>query len=87
MSGGSFNYLFEHQGERNGDLDAMADKLHTMGFYELSRLTREQKFAPPQALRDAWHAVEWWESADTAVRDAVLACEKAARELGVSDAG
>lgn len=81
MSGGSFNYLYCHEGERNSDLDEMAKALWEMGFNDLSEMTRAMIFKPSDELRQAWHAVEWWKSGDWSMRQAVADCEQAHRDL------
>lgn len=73
MSGGSFNYLCyvdaEEIGQRLGTLDEMAAALEEI-CPEAAAATREiadqVRDVQPKidALKDVWHAVEWWYSSD-----------------------
>lgn len=73
MSGGSFNYLCfadaEEIGQRLHDLDEMATALDGI-CPEAAAATREivehVRALQPQidALKDVWHAIEWWHSSD-----------------------
>ncbi|MEU3990098.1 hypothetical protein AB0F24_17275 [Streptomyces platensis] len=81
MSGGSYNYLAEHQpGDleaRRGSIEAMRDRLEELasqripGAARAARLTRyvliHLDLAEQRAreLADVWHAVEWWDSNDS----------------------
>lgn len=69
MSGGSFNYLYttdmlahEH------DLRDMRDALADAGAKDAADATDAILKAAevPDPLRDLWHAMEWWRSADYA---------------------
>ncbi|MFJ4925285.1 hypothetical protein [Streptomyces sp. NPDC088736] len=80
MSGGSYNYLAEHQvGDleaRRGTIEAMRDRLAGLeadgvpGAARAARLTRyvlihlDLAEARAQELADVWHAVEWRDSYD-----------------------
>ncbi|MEV7466122.1 hypothetical protein AB0O20_06355 [Streptomyces kronopolitis] len=80
MSGGSYNYLAEHQpGEleaRRGDIEAMRDRLAELedervtGAARAARLTRyvlihlDLAEQRAQELADVWHAIEWRDSCD-----------------------
>lgn len=80
MSGGSYNYLAEHQpGEleaRRGDIEAMRGRLAELaeqrvpGAARAARLTRyvlihlDLAEQRAQELTDVWHAVEWRDSCD-----------------------
>jgi hypothetical protein len=73
VSGGSFNYLCfidaEEIGQRLGQLDDMASALEGV-CPEAAAATREiadqVRGVQPKidALKDLWHAVEWWHSSD-----------------------
>ncbi|MCX4816757.1 hypothetical protein OG601_47415 [Streptomyces sp. NBC_01239] len=80
MSGGSYNYLAEHQpGDleaRRHNIEAMRDRLAEIeangvpGAARAARLTRyvlihlDLAEARAQELADVWHAVEWRDSLD-----------------------
>lgn len=80
MSGGSYNYLAEHEpGDleaRRGSIEAMRDRLagleaeHVPGAARAARLTRyvlihlDLAEKKAQELADVWHAIEWWDSND-----------------------
>ncbi|MGW4493761.1 hypothetical protein [Streptomyces sp. NPDC004376] len=80
MSGGSYNYLAEHQpGDleaRRGHIEAMRDRLtelETQGVPGAARAARLTRYVlihldlaeqRAQELADAWHAVEWRDSSD-----------------------
>ncbi|MFI2081434.1 hypothetical protein ACH43Y_13940 [Streptomyces rubiginosohelvolus] len=80
MSGGSYNYLAEHQpGDleaRRGHIEAMRDRLAGLeadrvpGAARAARLTRyvlihlDLAEAKAQELAKVWHAIEWWDSCD-----------------------
>lgn len=73
MSGGSFNYLCfvdaDEIGQRLDTLDDMARSLDEI-CPEAAAATRELadhvRGAQPRidALKDVWHAIEWWHSSD-----------------------
>lgn len=73
ISGGSYNYLCfvdaDEIGQRLGDLDGMAAALEEI-CPEAAAATRDLadhvRAAQPKidALKDLWHAVEWWHSSD-----------------------
>lgn len=100
MSGGSFNYLCyvdaEEIGQRLGALDDMASALEVV-CPEAAAATREiadhVRGVQPKidALKDLWHAVEWWHSSDWGRErvESVVAAYRAARaaaEPGLSPA-
>jgi hypothetical protein len=80
MSGGSYNYLAEHQPghleARRGSIEAMRDRLTELeaegvpGAARAARLTRyvlihlDLAEQRAQELADVWHAVEWRDSSD-----------------------
>jgi hypothetical protein len=80
VSGGSYNYLAEHEPgsleARRGDIEAMRDRLAELeaegvpGAARAARLTRyvliHLDLAEQRAeeLADAWHAIEWNDSGD-----------------------
>jgi hypothetical protein len=80
VSGGSYNYLAEHEPgnleARRGDIEAMRDRLAELeaegvpGAARAARLTRyvliHLDLAEQRAeeLADAWHAIEWHDSGD-----------------------
>lgn len=80
MSGGSYNYLAEHESgsleARRGDIEAMRGRLAELeaqrvpGAARAARLTRHVLIhldlaeARAQELADVWHAVEWRDSSD-----------------------
>ncbi|MEU1663567.1 hypothetical protein ABZ547_08125 [Streptomyces sparsogenes] len=82
MSGGSYNYLAEHEPgtleAQRGDIEAMRDRLTELadqgvpGAHKAARLTRyvlihlDLAEARAQKLADAWHAIEWRDSCDWA---------------------
>ncbi|MEU8829347.1 hypothetical protein [Streptomyces sp900116325] len=85
MSGGSYNYLAEHEpGDleaRRGSIEAMRDRLAGLevdgipGAARAARLTRyvlihlDLAEARAQELADVWHAIEWWDSCDIGEED------------------
>lgn len=64
MSGGSFNYLCFQDQPDAWELSRMADELEDRGMTDAAEETRALIPAPPEALRDLWHAVEWHVSCD-----------------------
>lgn len=91
MSGGSYNYLCDVDGlaeliGKKHDLAEMADRLKDLGYagnaamataHLALMLTHWETIvgAHIKDLREVWHAVEWWDSADwdeDQVRDAIV---------------
>ena len=74
MSGGSYNYLCYNTDEltsHRGSLKAMAERLAALGWApEAAEATQrliddlDRVAAAAEALKDVWHAVEWWDSCD-----------------------
>jgi phage shock protein A len=77
MSGGAFDYLHEAAGDaadlaaKRSQLDRMARRLDELPHgAPAARATRDvlaaldAAAAASEALRDVWHAVEWFDSAD-----------------------
>lgn len=81
MSGGSYNYLYSKDTDmgllnEEAELDSMAQRLAGLGYAEdaareteeILLLIRQAKVridTRAQRLRGIWHAVEWWDSADS----------------------
>jgi hypothetical protein len=74
MSGGSYNYLYswpEDVQSRRPDLEEMAKRLEGLAWAgpaaaETRRIIRllDDAEAAAHSLRDAWRAIEWWDSCD-----------------------
>lgn len=67
MSGGSFGYLAFKDADDlpNQSLREMAEALRDLGFEDAAQETeRYIRPEPDQALKDLWHAVEWYCSGD-----------------------
>jgi hypothetical protein len=92
VSGGSYNYLFAKDCDMGlftmeAEIEQMAERLAGLGYAEdAARETEEVLLIIRQAkvrietrqerLRNIWHAVEWWDSADSGedrVQEAIAA--------------
>lgn len=74
MSGGSYNYLYCHVSgleEQRGDIEHMARRLESSGYFAAARATRNVLMLldgaerAARALEDVWRAVEWADSGDS----------------------
>ena len=66
MSGGSHNYMSLRYPECSiDDLDGMIARLRELGYADAADASeRVLVCGPSDALRDVWHAVEWFDSCD-----------------------
>ena len=74
MSGGSYNYLSPWRAsleEQRGAIESMAVRLEGLSWGAQAGAATRRILALPneanqlaESLKDAWHAIEWWDSCD-----------------------